>query len=360
MMEKGFPERLLMTAPPHIHGPDTIPKIMWSVVLALTPALFASLVFFGWYAGLVILVCVASSVATEFIIQRFRHIPSTALDGSAVVTGILLAFTLPPNVPLYIPAIGGAFAIGIVKHAFGGLGCNIWNPALAARAFLLASYSGFIVMSKWPVLGIPFTGDIRGPDAITKATPCAVLKNTPLAILNNYSIKELFIGNIPGSIGETSALALLIGAAYLIYKGYINWRLPISYILAVAVFTFIFPVSDGFGGRIHFWDASFWVEPTEVFLRMLAQILSGGLILGAFFMATDMVTSPLTSKGQVIFGAGCGLLVALIRVYGGYPEGVCYSILIMNTLVWVIDKKTRPRFFGSLPRSSKYLRGLQK
>jgi len=341
-----FPEKLLVGPSPHVGAPDSIPKIMWSVVLALIPALGVAWANFGWYAMVVVAVSISASVLTEAVIQRMRGFPVTVSDGSAVVTGMLLAMTLPPNVPLYIPVIGAVFAIGIAKHAFGGLGCNIWNPALAARAFLLAAYSGSIVMSKWPVVGTMFSGNIV-TDAVTKATPCAVLKAAPLSFFSHYSLWDIASGFIPGSIGETSAIALIAGGLFLISRGAVNWRMPFSYILTVMIMVLLMPMKDGQGGTIAFWQPVYWQDPVFVLKFMLAHGLSGGLVLGAFFMATDMVTSPLTSKGQVIFGMGCGILVAVIRLWGGYPEGVCYSILIMNTFVWLIDRVTTPRVFGA-------------
>lgn len=346
-MSEPVQTRLTIGPAPHIRSDVSIPKIMWSVNLALLPALFAAIMFFGWYAGAVTAVSVIFALIAEYVCQKIRGIPVTVFDGSAVVTGILLAFVLPPNIPLYIPAIGAVFAIAIVKHAFGGLGCNIWNPALAARAFLLAAYSGNIVMSKWPILNKIFTGVVTSNvDAITKATPLYVLKNTPREFAKEYSLVQLLTGSTPGSIGETSAIALLIGAVFLIAKKYVNWRLPLAYILSLAIFVILLPVKGDGGALVGFWQASFWVPLEAVIEGVLAHIFSGGLILGAFFMATDMVTSPLTSRGQVIFGIGCGVITAIIRLYGGYPEGVCYSILIMNTVVWVIDKYTKPRLFG--------------
>jgi electron transport complex protein RnfD len=341
-----FPKDLVVGPGPHIGKGDSIPSIMWSVVAALIPALLVSAANFGLYALAVTIVSILSAVVTEAAIQHLRKTKITILDGSAVVTGILLAFTLPPNVPLYLPVIGSIFAIGIAKHAFGGLGMNIWNPALAGRAFLLAGYSGFMVMSKWPILGDLFRGDIRSVEAITRATPCAVLKAAPLAFFDHYRLWELFTGRVPGCIGETSAAALIIGGVFLIARRIVNWRMPLSYILSVMVLVVILPVHAEGGKLLAFWQAGFWAGPLSVLMRSLAHALSGGLVLGAFFMATDMVTSPLTNKGQVIFGAGCGFLVAIIRFYGGYPEGVCYSILIMNTLVWFIDRVTKPNFFG--------------
>lgn len=338
--------RLKVGPSPHIRSGDDISKIMWSVVISLLPAFGGVLYYFGWYAGLIVLVSVLSAVATEYVCERIRGVPITVSDGSAVVTGVLLAFVLPPNVPIYIPILGGIFAIAVAKHAFGGLGCNIWNPALAARAFLLASYPGYIVMSKWPILNKFLFGNINSSvDITTSATPLYILKNAPTEFQKIYSIKDLILGSVPGSLGETSALLLTIGAAYLIIKKYVNWRLPIAYILTVALLAVFLPYKSG-GSLIGFWQPSFFSNPSGLLFRAVSHVFSGGLILGAFFMATDMVTSPLTSKGQVVFGIGCGILTAIIRLYGGYPEGVCYSILIMNTFVWVIDRYTRPRLFG--------------
>ena len=346
VVETPFPKKLVVGPAPHIATEDSIPRIMWSVVIALVPALIVVFLNFGWYAIAVVLSSTLAAVITEALIQRLRGVPVTVSDGSAVVTGVLLAMTLPPNVPIYVPAVGSIFAIAIAKHAFGGLGFNIWNPALAGRAFLLAAYSSDIVMTKWPMLRTVAVGNILGPDALTMATPCAVLKHAPTTFFSHYSLTELFWGMIPGSLGETSAFALIAGGIFLIVKKYVNWRLPLAYILSVAVFVLILPIPDGHGGSVGIWNVAFWDNVPFFFKLAIANILSGGLMLGAFFMATDMVTSPLTSKGQVIFGIGCGALVAVIRLYGGYPEGVCYSILIMNTAVWLIDRLTVPRFFG--------------
>jgi electron transport complex protein RnfD len=320
---------------------------MWSVVLALVPALMADWAKFGWYAILITAVSVITAVIVEAVIQKLRGLPITLYDGSAVVTGILLAFVLPPNAPIYVPIVGSAFAIGIAKHAFGGLGMNIWNPALAGRAFLLAAYSSALVMPKWPILKHIFRGNIiNSLDAVTQATPCAILKTAPLTFTNHYSLWDLLTGRIPGSIGETSSLALIAGGLYLIIKRIVDWRMPVSYILTVMIMVVLLPINDQHGNLMAFWQTDYWSDPLIVLQRSIAHALSGGLIIGAFFMATDMVTSPLNSKGQALFGIGCGFLVAVIRLYGGYPEGVCYSILIMNTLVWVIDRVTKPKFFG--------------
>ncbi|MBN1420543.1 MAG: RnfABCDGE type electron transport complex subunit D [Planctomycetes bacterium] len=336
---------------PHVRAPEDIPRIMWTVVAALLPAAFVSAGVFGYRALIVILVCAAVAVATEALIQRLRRVPVTIGDGSAVVAGVLLAFCLPATVPLYVAALGSIFAIAIAKHAFGGLGMNIWNPALAARAFLLSSFSTAIVMPKWAILqGKPFFGsivDLEGLggaapfDAIAQATPLELLKTAPDTFGTLYSIPDLIFGLIPGSLGETSALALLAGGGYLIARRIIDWRMPASFIGTVAILVAILPhpLGEGAGAGHSGWFAGLSI--------VTAHSLSGGLFLGAFFMATDMVTSPITGRGQLIFGAGCGVLTAVIRLFGGFPEGVCYAILIMNTLVPAIDRWTRPRKFGA-------------
>jgi len=345
--------KLVVGPAPHIGTKDSIPRIMWSVVICLLPAMAMAFVTFGWYSILVTAVSIAAAVITEYAVQKFRGVEVTVSDGSAFLTGMLLAMCLSPNVPLYMAAIGSVFAIGIAKHAFGGLGYNIWNPALAGRAFLLAAYSGAIVMTKWPILNQFASGDILGADAVSRATPLAVLKTAPLQFMKHYSLQEIFLGSIPGCIGETSALALMVGAAYLIAKKYINWRLPLAFIVTVMALSVVLPAPDGHGGFHTLWSGGMWSDPGFLFARAIAQAFSGGLVLGAFFMATDMVTSPLTAKGQAIYGICCGVLVAIIRLYGGYPEGVCYAILIMNTAVWIIDRFTVPRFFGEVKREQK-------
>lgn len=325
-------EKIVVSSSPHLRQDKDIKKIMWSVVFALLPAVIASYLAFGWRAILVIFISTVFALLSEFVVFKLRKMPNNLGDGSAAVAGILLALTLPANVPLYVPAVGAVFAVAIAKHAFGGLGMNIWNPALAARAFLLASFPGYIVMAKWPLLKEVAVGNIASKaDVLTMATPLEALKKGALVASSNL---EIFLGHIPGSLGEASALALLIGGLFLIYKGYVNWRLPLTYIATVALLTFILPAKTATG------YAAFFSGPVFI------HVFSGGLFLGAFFMASDMVTSPFTNKGQIIFAFGCGLLTALIRLYGGYPEGVCYAILIMNTFVPLIDRLTTPRKFG--------------
>lgn len=307
--------KLIVSTSPHIHKQESVDKIMWMVVVSLIPSGIAGAVIFGVNALWVIILCVLSAVTAEGILQKISNKKITILDGSAFLTGLLLAYNLPPNVPFWIPIIGSFFAIFIGKYAFGGLGNNIFNPALTARAFLTTS---------WPKYMTAFSPPF---DAVTSATPLSLIKENK--ILEKLSYLDLFLGNKGGCIGEVCVLALILGAVFLLIKRYISWHTPITYIITVAAFTFIFGPKGFFSGD--------W----------LFHILSGGLILGAFFMATDYVTSPLTHKGQVIFGAGCGLLTAVIRKWGGSPEGVSYSILMMNAVVPLIDRHIRPRIYGT-------------
>ena len=302
-----------VSSSPHIKSNDSVQGIMRDVIIALIPATIAGIYFFGVKALLVTLVSVLSCIAAEALWQKLAHRKVTIGDLSAVVTGLLIAFNLPAAVPLWLPAIGGFFAIIIVKQFFGGIGQNIMNPALAARAFLLAS---------WPVHMTNFT-----VDGVSSATALAILKSGEGELPSLFNI---FIGNVGGCIGETSAIALLIGAAYLLYKKVISWHTPVAYIGSVFILTTIL-------GRDGLITAS-----------ALYEILAGGLILGAFFMATDYTTSPMTKKGQLIFGLGCGALTTIIRLYGGYSEGVSYAILLMSLAVPFIDKYTAPRIFGEV------------
>lgn len=297
-----------VSSSPHIRAKDTTKSVMRDVVIALLPATAASIYFFKLEALLVILASVLSCVGAEYIWQKALKRKVTIGDLSAVVTGLLLAFNLPPSVPLWIPVVGGAFAIIIAKQFFGGLGQNIVNPALVARAFLLASWP--TPMTTWTL------------DGVTTATPLAALKAGTQA----PGLMDVFIGNVGGCIGETSALALIIGGAYLIFKHVIDWRIPVSYIGT----TFIITAIAGRAGN------------------PLYELFAGGLMLGAFFMATDYATSPITPLGRIIFGVGCGVLTGVIRVLGGYPEGVSYSILIMNLFVPLIERWTAPKIFGKV------------
>lgn len=319
-------ERLVVSHSPHIAGRDTVSRIMLDVAIALVPALIAGCNVFGMRAFIVTLVCVVSCTAAEYIWQRALKKPNTTGDFSAVVTGMLLAFNLPASIPLWMAVIGSVFAIIVVKQFFGGIGHNFMNPALGARAFLLASWA--LAMTTWYAPGtvLPLFGV---PDAVSSATPLAAYK----AGDTGFSYMQLFLGNTGGCIGETSVLAILIGAAYLVIRKVIRIRVPLVFVLTVAVGTWLFAGRNGIGTG----------DP-------LYQIMSGGLMLGACFMATDYTTTPTTPAGQIVFAFGCGVITVLIRCFGGYPEGVSYSILLMNIATPLIDKATAPRRYGQTNR----------
>lgn len=297
-------DHLLVESSPHIKDEDSVKKIMWTVNLALVPAVVFAIFHFGFRTIGIVSVSILGAVLTEYIFLHFREQENSLLDGSAVLTGLLLALTLPPGFPLWGVFLGSFVAIALGKQVFGGLGHNPFNPALVGRAFLLAAYP--VLMTTWEIEGM------------TSATPLNLMKMEGIA--TDYW--QLFMGNIGGSLGETSSAALLLGAAILIYKGYLNWRIPCGMI-----------------GTVLLTTAVFGSDP-------LFHLFSGSLILGAFFMATDMVTSPVTKKGRWIFGTGAGLIVVIIRLWGGYPEGVMYGILLMNTTVPLLDRYTRPRVLG--------------
>jgi len=307
-----MPERKFLVSPgPHIWWGYSVSKIMYIVVLALMFPTAAGVYFFGYHALSVIAGSIAAAVLAEYTVKKLRK-RAFVMDGSAVVTGLLLALILPPTIPLWMAAVGSVFSIAIVKEAFGGLGHNIFNPALGGRAFLAACFSA--KMTTW-VLPMGFN-----TDAVTRATPMSssfIWEGDKLSLY-----RDLFLGNIGGSIGETSALLILVGGILLLVLGIINWRIPVAYIGTVALLTFAL-------GQ----DAMF-------------HILAGGLMLGAFFMATDYVTSPITARGRIIFGIGAGILTVVIRRFGGLPEGVCYSILFMNALTPLIDRYVRVRPYG--------------
>ncbi|MCK4359999.1 MAG: RnfABCDGE type electron transport complex subunit D [Candidatus Cloacimonetes bacterium] len=349
---------LKISSSPHLHENVNVKKVMWSVVIALMPALIAAYVFFGWRSIFLTVLGIITAVVIEALMQLFMKKPITVSDGSAVITGLLLSFNLPPESPFWFPIIGSAFAIIIGKQIFGGLGYNPVNPALLGRAFLMASWpiqmtTGW--MTKMAKLGVSTISGLKisiisggNPylqNLITSATPLnlaqqirgdiveGIAGDSARTVFHSLSsldyIKNLFWGNIGGCIGEVSAAALIIGAAFLVYKHYIEWRIPLSYIGTVAILSWFLGGIDGlFSGPFLF------------------HIFSGGLILGAFFMATDMVTSPVTKKGRLIFGIGCGIITVVIRLWGGYPEGVSYSILIMNIAVPLIDRLTPQKPFG--------------
>ena len=319
----GYPERLTASPSPHIKHTDTTRSIMLDVIIALLPALGWGVYVFGPRALVVVLISVASSVLFEYLVRLILHRPCTVGDLSSVVTGLLLGLNLPSAVSYWIPIVGAFFAIVVVKQLYGGIGKNFLNPALAGRAFLLASYAA--VMSGAYLVPRALRGTI---DAATMATPLSFLYDTG-AMPEYFSFVDLLIGKVPGCIGEISALALILGGLYLIARKVISWRIPVSFVGAVAVLCLIFGY-EGYG-RVD------W---------MLYNVLSGGLMLGAIFMATDYATSPVTLNGQLLFGAGCGALTVLIRYFGGFPEGVSYAILIMNLCSWAIDKAFRRHQFG--------------
>ena len=327
--------KLIATSNPHIRGSETTRTIMLDVIIAMCPALIWAIIYFGIEALLLTAVSVIGCVAFEGLYRKLMHKPQSIDDLSAVVTGMLLAFVCPATTPLWMILIGDFFAIIVVKQLFGGIGKNFVNPALAGRAFLLGSYAG--EMTKWIAPGetAPLFGSTA--DIVTAATPLAYMKTGDMeTLMSTYSINDMFQGKIGGSLGEISVLMLLIGGIYLIVRKVINWQTPVGYIATVAVLTFLFP--KGGADNLQF---------------MLYSIFGGGLMLGAFFMATDYTTSPVTKTGQLIFGLGCGLLTVFIRYFGSYPEGVCYSIMIMNLVVALIDKAVKPSRFGVVKSANK-------
>jgi len=329
-------KQLIVSTSPHIRSPENVSRIMWTVAAALAPAGVWAWYWFGFAALRVIAFSVIAAMATELILQKFfRRQAVTLSDGSAVVTGLLLAYVLPANAPWYVPVVGASVGIAIGKQAFGGLGYNIWNPALVGRAFVQFAYPTCISMGQWPTY----------PDGATHASPLMRKLAEAGGSDLGWKLSDLFLGRCPGCIGEVSALLLLAGALFLIWRGYVRWQLPVAYLVAVYVLATILPCKTGFmpfmgeagpDGR----------TMNQIFGEGLYHLCAGGVVIGAFFMATDMVTSPLSIKGQIVFGAGAGLLTMLIRLYGGYPEGVCYSILLMNTATPIIDRYTKPRKYG--------------
>ena len=327
--------KLIATSNPHIRSNETTRSIMLDVIIAMLPALAFAIFNFGLRALTLTAVSVVACIFWEWLYRKLMKKPQSIGDLSCVVTGMLLAFVCPVHMPYWMIIIGDFFAIIVVKQLFGGIGKNFLNPALAGRAVLLASYAG--TMTSWvdPAAG---KAAIIGSnaDVVTTATPLAIMKTGDFAeLMATYGVDKMFIGQIPGSLGEVSAVALLIGGAYLIWRKVINWQTPVAYIATVAVLTFLFP-KQGTGLE--------W---------MLYSVFGGGLFLGAFFMATDYATSPVTKKGQLIFGIGCGLFTVLIRYFGSYNEGVCYSIMVMNLLVALIDKYTKPTRFGVVKSDKK-------
>lgn len=310
---------------PHIRSNDSVSKIMWTVNIALVPAALFGAYNFGLNALMLMIVGILSAVLFEYLVQKIRKKPITINDGSAVLTGLLLTMCLPPSLPVYMAAVGSFIAIVIAKHAMGGLGSNIFNPAHIGRAALMVS---------WPVAMTTWSSMTTSVDVVSAATPLNILKQQGYSALidtfgnagNMY--QAMFLGFRNGSIGETSTVLLVLGGLFLIYKGYVNWQVPAVMIGTVGICTWIFGPAGLFTG-----------DP-------IFHMMAGGLIIGAFFMATDMVTIPITRKGQIIFALGAGLLTVLIRLKGGYPEGVCYAILLMNCLTPLIDRFVQPKKFG--------------
>ena len=308
-------EKLLVTSSPHVRSKNTIQSEMRDVIIALIPAGTAAVYYFGYRALILILASVLACVLSEYLFNKATKRKQTVKDLSAVVTGILLAYNVPFTLPVWQIVIGAVFAIVVVKMAFGGIGQNIVNPALAARAFLLASWSESMST---------FVPPQRVATLKSVSTISALSAATPLSEPQSYSVMDLFLGNIPGSLGEVSALALLLGCAYLLIRRVINIKMPLIYIATATLLSGLFTGFD----------------------NILKDVLSGGLLLGAIFMLTDYTTSPVTPNGQIVYAVLAGVLTAIIRAFGGYPEGVSYSILLSNLVVPIIEKYTRPKVFG--------------
>ncbi len=344
---------LYVSGSPHMHGGQSVKKTMYGVVLAMIPAMAVSFYFFGLAAVVVTLTAVVSCMIFEFLIQKYLiKGPITIFDGSAIITGILLAFNVPSNLPLWIVVIGSLVAIGIAKMSFGGLGKNPFNPALVGRVFLLIAYP--VDMTLWPR---PSEWSTKLTDAITGPTPLGHLKGevangrtvqdvmdngTKMVIDGKEVLYELpcyveqLAGNMGGSLGEISALAIIIGGIYMLFRKIITWHIPVSFIGSMVVLSGIL-----------------WLVNPDIYVDPLFHLLTGGAMLGVFFMATDMVTSPMSAKGMLIFGAGIGVLTILIRVFGAYPEGVSFAILIMNAFVPLINSSLKPKRFGEIIKVSK-------
>ncbi len=341
---------LTVSGSPHVHGDNSTKKIMYGVVFAMIPALLVSIYFFGLGAIRVTLISVIACLFFEWVIQKYLIKGSvTITDGSAMVTGILLAFNVPSNLPTWILIVGAFVTIGIAKMSFGGLGKNPFNPALVGRVFLLISFP--VQMTSWPKPAVLFSGLA---DAITGPTPLGHLKEelgtgrTVSDIVENgtkmfvngsqelFRLPEnmdLFLGNMGGSLGEISAIALILGGLYMFFRKIITWHIPVSFIGSVVIFTGIL-----------------WLIDPEMYINPMFHLITGGLMLGAIFMATDMVSSPMAPKGQLLFGLGCGVLTVIIRIWGAYPEGVSFAILIMNAFVPLINNAFKPKRFGEISK----------
>ena len=324
--------KLIASSSPHIRSNEDTRSIMLDVIIALLPALAWSVYCFGWKALLLTAVSVVSCVFWEWAYRKLMKKSSMIGDLSAVVTGILLSFVCPVDLPWWTVIIGAFFSIVVVKQLYGGIGCNFLNPALAGRAILLASYA--TAMTTWT---LPTS---KVDTVVSTATPLAIMKEGTVEkfteLTANYSVADMFIGRVGGSLGEVSALALLLGGAWLLIRKVISWHTPVAFIGTVAILTLI--------------SAPAGIDNVQY---MLYNVFGGGLMLGAIFMATDYATSPVTKPGQLIFGMGCGLLTCFIRRFGSYPEGVCYSILIMNCTTWLLDKYIRPTIYGAVKKEKK-------
>lgn len=312
--------KLIVTSSPHIHIKESITSIMLDVIIALLPAALMGVYYFGYRAAIVLLTCIASCVLSEYAYEKLTHTRVSVRDLSAVVTGLLLGMNLPATIPVWMCVVGSVFAIVIVKQLYGGLGKNFMNPALAARCFMLIAWAS--AMTAFPE---PNT------DAISSATPLAILKG--ISTGNLPTLKMAFLGAKAGVIGETSGLMLLLGGLYLLYKRVISWHIPTVFILTFAVLTYLFGKNTTGESQLYYTALS---------------VCCGGLMLGSIFMATDYVTTPTTTKGQVIFAIGCGVLTFVIRKFGGYPEGVSFAIILMNVATPLIDRYVRPRVFGEV------------
>ena len=321
--------KLIVTASPHIRSQDSVPRIMWHVVASLAPVVVSA----AWFFGVSALLQVATAVAVALLTERATGKGGAIADGSATITGLLLGLSLPAGFPLWMTALGAAFAIVFGKQIWGGLGQNVFNPALVGRAFLQAAFP--VAITTWPSPGGTFFtrhGDLFA-FPLTHPLPHAVTSATPLGLLKfegtGTALTELVLGTTGGSLGETAALVIVAGGIYLAWRGYLNWRIPVSVMVTVLALSAI----------LHLADAT---KPDALFM-----LFSGGLMLGAVYMATDMVTSPVTNTGKWVFGVGIGILVVVIRVWGGLPEGVMYAILFMNALTPFINRATQPRVFGT-------------
>ncbi len=324
MSGADYPELLTVSASPHIRHGDTTRSIMSDVIVALVPALIWGIVCFGIRAAVIVALSVGTCVLSEYLFRRLMHRSVTVGDCSAALTGLLLGMSLSPSVPYYMPVVGGVFAIVVVKQLFGGIGKNFMNPALAARVFLFAWPSEMNTFVK-PFSRLGIFASSADVELVSGATPLFDLKG---GVLPDVGYTELILGEVGGCIGEVSGALLIAGGIYLLARRVITWHIPASFLGTVALLALIFP------------------QNPDVIGFAVSQLFTGGLIMAAFFMATDYATSPITWKGKLIFGAGCGAITVLIRYFGGYPEGVSFAILIMNSLVYYIDKLTIPRVFG--------------